>query len=275
MIRAGFVRQQCLFWGLILGLWFLLVLAFAGQLMLTSNVAWQEAIALSLRDWFPWAILAPLVAWLAFKFPIERSQWALSVPVHIAACMLAVVACDFLARPAPLPPGPPPGAGFQRFPGRGPAGSDRFNEPRLSDTPRPPQGPESTPQPDRPAEQRREFGAPAIGQEAPSGPQDSRPGFGGGFGPPMRGEGRRRFFVEGLVMRAKFNIPIYWIIVSIVHTLTWYRRSQERERSALQLEARLADARLEALRMQLHPAFSLQHPQRHFHPRPSGSSRRR
>ena len=61
--------------------------------------------------------------------------------------------------------------------------------------------------------------------------------------------------MEGLVMRAKFNIPIYWIIVSIVHTLTWYRRSQERERSALQLEARLADARLEALRMQLHPHF--------------------
>jgi LytS/YehU family sensor histidine kinase len=71
----------------------------------------------------------------------------------------------------------------------------------------------------------------------------------------MRGEGRRRFFMEGLVMRAKFNIPIYWIIVSIAHALTWYRRSQERERSALQLEARLADARLEALRMQLHPHF--------------------
>jgi LytS/YehU family sensor histidine kinase len=41
----------------------------------------------------------------------------------------------------------------------------------------------------------------------------------------------------------------------MVQALTFYRRSEERERQALGLEARLADAKLEALRMQLHPHF--------------------
>ena len=227
MLRAGFIRQQLMFWGLILGLWFLLVLVFAGQLILTNNLAWQDALTLSLRDWFPWALLAPVVAWLSFKFPIERGQWALSVPVHIAACTLAVVLCDFLARPATVPLGPPPGAGFGRLDDQGPWKS------------RPPfanQGPGT------------ENLRPAVGHDVRS----------AGAGHPLpgpRGEIRRRVYMEGLVMRAKFNLPIYWIIVSIVHALTWHRRSQEGERSALQLEARLADARLDALRMQLHPHF--------------------
>jgi sensor histidine kinase YesM len=61
--------------------------------------------------------------------------------------------------------------------------------------------------------------------------------------------------LDALVTHAKLNLPIYWVIVSIVHALTYYRRSQEREHKALELEARLADAKLHALRMQLHPHF--------------------
>jgi LytS/YehU family sensor histidine kinase len=50
-------------------------------------------------------------------------------------------------------------------------------------------------------------------------------------------------------------VPFYWVIVSLVHAFSYARRSQERERKALELEARLTDAKLEALRMQLHPHF--------------------
>lgn len=50
-------------------------------------------------------------------------------------------------------------------------------------------------------------------------------------------------------------MPIYWVIVSVVHALTYYRRSQERERKALELTASLAQARLQALKMQLQPHF--------------------
>lgn len=52
-----------------------------------------------------------------------------------------------------------------------------------------------------------------------------------------------------------FRIPIYLAIASIAHALYYYRRAQERERKTLGLEAGLAKARLEALRMQLQPHF--------------------
>jgi two-component system LytT family sensor kinase len=58
-----------------------------------------------------------------------------------------------------------------------------------------------------------------------------------------------------LTMMARFNAPIYWAIASLAHGLQFYRRSQERERKAADLAARLAEARLQALKMQLQPHF--------------------
>jgi len=52
-----------------------------------------------------------------------------------------------------------------------------------------------------------------------------------------------------------FNVLIYWIIVAVVHAAAYYRKYHERERRALELERRLAQARLQALRMQLNPHF--------------------
>ena len=53
----------------------------------------------------------------------------------------------------------------------------------------------------------------------------------------------------------RFNVPTYLIFVSLSHAVVYFRRSQQRERRALELEARLAQARLQALRMQIHPHF--------------------
>lgn len=67
--------------------------------------------------------------------------------------------------------------------------------------------------------------------------------------PPGRPEPRRNpfnaFFLIG------FRAPIYLAIVSVAHALLFYRRSQEHDR----LEASLAKARVEALKMQLQPHF--------------------
>lgn len=52
-----------------------------------------------------------------------------------------------------------------------------------------------------------------------------------------------------------FRLPIYLAIVSLAHALHFYRRSKDRERRSLELEASLAKARLEALKMQLQPHF--------------------
>jgi two-component sensor histidine kinase len=52
-----------------------------------------------------------------------------------------------------------------------------------------------------------------------------------------------------------FAFLTYWAIVGVSHGIQYYQRYRERELKASQLEARLAEARLEALRMQLQPHF--------------------
>lgn len=58
------------------------------------------------------------------------------------------------------------------------------------------------------------------------------------------------------------NVALYWAVVGVQHAVSLYRRSQERETQAAQLQLRaselerqLVQSRLEALRMQLHPHF--------------------
>lgn len=62
--------------------------------------------------------------------------------------------------------------------------------------------------------------------------------------------------LRGLVI-AEFHggLLIYWTIIGISHALDYYSRYRDRELQALQLETRLAQARLDALKMQLHPHF--------------------
>jgi signal transduction histidine kinase len=52
-----------------------------------------------------------------------------------------------------------------------------------------------------------------------------------------------------------FNLLIYWLIVSVTHAFAYYREFQRRELRASELEKRLAQARLQALQMQLNPHF--------------------
>jgi two-component system, LytTR family, sensor kinase len=51
------------------------------------------------------------------------------------------------------------------------------------------------------------------------------------------------------------ELLVYWAIIGIVNSLNYYRKYQERELKASQLEARLVESQLEALRAQLHPHF--------------------
>ena len=51
------------------------------------------------------------------------------------------------------------------------------------------------------------------------------------------------------------NIAIYWIVFGIVYAIDSYRRQREKDVRNAQLEARLALAQLQALKMQLHPHF--------------------
>jgi two-component system, LytTR family, sensor kinase len=51
------------------------------------------------------------------------------------------------------------------------------------------------------------------------------------------------------------EVLTYWMVIGLSHAIDYYRKYRERELRASQLEANLAHARLDALRMQLHPHF--------------------
>ena len=58
-----------------------------------------------------------------------------------------------------------------------------------------------------------------------------------------------------LLTSLAFNFIVYWAIVAAAHGARYYRTSRERELRSSQLEARLAETRLQLLNMQLQPHF--------------------
>ena len=76
-----------------------------------------------------------------------------------------------------------------------------------------------------------------------------------------------------LVKTWHFNLLIYWVILSVGHALAFYRSVQERETRTADLERRLAEARLQALQMQLNPSLPVQHAPRHLRTHASGRGR--
>src|SRR5260370_8599261 len=48
---------------------------------------------------------------------------------------------------------------------------------------------------------------------------------------------------------------VYWAIVRMCHSYEYYRKYQEREQRAVELEYQLTQAELRVLKMQLHPHF--------------------
>jgi two-component system LytT family sensor kinase len=56
-------------------------------------------------------------------------------------------------------------------------------------------------------------------------------------------------------VRAALDVIVYGSLLSLCQAITNFRRSQERERRAAELEASLASAKLQALRMQINPHF--------------------
>ena len=51
------------------------------------------------------------------------------------------------------------------------------------------------------------------------------------------------------------NLIVYWLILWASHAINYYKRYRESELQASQLSAQLAEAQLQALKMQLHPHF--------------------
>lgn len=212
MTPPASTRHPLAIYGIVLGIWCLLLVAFAGQFVVTTGLS-SQAFRIALHNLLPWALLAPAAVWLTLTFPLERDRLARNVPVHLLGCALALAACGFIRALGPQPLGPPDG--------RLGAPMDR---------------PEGAPP-----------GSVDFDPENPPGPPPGRA---------MQGSGRdpRRATRDAMV-RMGFDLPMYWIVVSIVTAFAFSRRSDERERKAAELTASLVEARLKALRMQLHPHF--------------------
>ena len=58
-----------------------------------------------------------------------------------------------------------------------------------------------------------------------------------------------------LLKSFQYNLLVYWVILTVGHAFNYYRAAQERELRASELERHLAQARLQALQMQLNPHF--------------------
>jgi two-component system LytT family sensor kinase len=71
--------------------------------------------------------------------------------------------------------------------------------------------------------------------------------------PPKIGPWTRFFHLAAT--RAQSTIPIYWAIVCVTWVISSYQQLRERERRTLELEARLMQSNLQALKTQLQPHF--------------------
>ncbi len=175
----------------VLGLWGALVLLFAAPLALTGPISWRQAVGFGGSFWALWLLFLPAVAWLSFRFPIERRRLLRNVGLHLLACLLIVGTNRAAFRAvAWLSPSP------QRL--------------------------------ERP-------GRPPVSKTQMLGPPNALGVF--------------------LGLRAALDVLVYWSLVGVCQAITNFRSSQERERRAVELEARLTSAKLQALRMQINPHF--------------------
>ena len=74
---------------------------------------------------------------------------------------------------------------------------------------------------------------------------------------PVPEEARNLVALAEIVFLAKFHLEVatYWVLVLLRTTFDYYRRYREQELRATRMQAQLAQAELQALRMQLHPHF--------------------
>src|SRR5215470_4240674 len=84
-------------WGAVFAGSSLIGLFFAAQMHYSGAafgrpVSWGQALYWALGDWYEWAILSPVIFWLARHFRFERGRWRRSFVIHMVAAVLVSVA---------------------------------------------------------------------------------------------------------------------------------------------------------------------------------------
>jgi len=259
--RAALVKMA-----LLTALWVIVTFVFATEIYLSTRdapikISWVIALGSAFRDWYPWILLSPLAIFLAGKFRFGHGAWARSLIVHFASCLLFTAAYQgllTLAIPGPVfvtvggagmvaAAGTPPGlpAGFDNGPSSAvapPANAVFFQQRGFlhNDTP--------------PISTSTDSNAFFVTRDGPPpfAPPLSRSGF--LVGAAFRSSPWTQF-LHLAMMRTQFTIPVYWCIVCICWVIGHFQEANEREQRTLELETRLTQANLQALKMQLQPHF--------------------
>lgn len=223
-------------------LWCVIALAFAASIEMAGWAPWRDALTFSATNWLPWIVLAPVVFWLARRFPFERGRLLRAIPTHLVACALVCFAMLSLS------------SYFAPWRGGRMLRDARFQARERTES-RPPSSEVASAERPPPREPRTR-GAPGSGPVFSHGPGGSK-----GLGAPGSGPVGERFFgrfwppFSSIVLRGNVSAAVYLIIVSIAQAFSYYRRAQERESEAIALAAGLSRAKLDALRLQLQPHF--------------------
>lgn len=177
-------QKSCLKILAALACWSLIGILFATQwyVQMTNagqRITWVTTLTWALNTWGSWAVLSPVIFWLANKFRIEKTRFRRNFFIHLSAGILFSIIQFLLQAEA--------------------------------------------------------------GQITTWANKEAIP-----------------FSVSFYNLVSKtfhLNLLTYWAIVGISHGIEYYRRSQEREKKAAQLESQLISAQLRALKAQIHPHF--------------------
>jgi anti-sigma regulatory factor (Ser/Thr protein kinase) len=206
---------------------------------------------------YPWILFGPYLALLAAYFPLERGRLKLSLPLNLGACGIFVVACHMVNARTSLKTtsvmyvanqsATTVATGTHRtnvvqvemVEGGGGGSISAQIEKALTVT-NITNGPRSN---FIGIVGQHEFGDSRLTNLLAQLPPAVRPGL---RPPPPPGMA---------LLPTLLDLLAYGAIIGLMHSVHFYRRFRERERSALVLESNLANARLSALRAQLHPHF--------------------
>ena len=179
---------------------------------------------LGLQRVYPWILLGPYLALVAWFFPLERDRLGRNLPLNALTCLGFLWACHVIDIRA-----------------------DKMR-PNIvvihsgSET--------GTPAPSIPKEGTVENRAPGRfrGGDGPAPLREPSPGD-------LERPRTRTPSAKAMLRSTILNLLAYGAITGLVHSVNFYRRLRERERQALALESNLANARLNTLKAQLQPHF--------------------